>query len=93
MKLLIETRQRAEVLDVFASTPATIVLDEVVPLFQTYGYFNLLIQIYRSANDERALLGIWSRCVSPLLLYETVGCADLIILRVAQDCGRPVDRQ
>lgn len=66
MKLLIETEQKAEVMEMFASTPSTIVLDEVVPLLEEYGYFGLLVQIYRSTKDERALLNIWSRYVSSL---------------------------
>jgi hypothetical protein len=78
VKLLIETGQKADVLEIFASSPATIVLDEVVPLLEQYGYFGLLIQIYRSANDERAQLNIWSRYASSFLPCEVVDDRELI---------------
>jgi len=66
LKLLLETGQKADALEMFASTPVTIVLDEVIPLLQKFGYFGLLTQIYKSANDERALLDVWTKYAKSL---------------------------
>lgn len=61
LKLLAETGQRAEFVETFSSNPATIVLDEVVPLLRQYGYLSLLVDIFRRANDERSLLDLWTK--------------------------------
>jgi len=79
MKLLLETGQKADVLEMFASTPATIVLDEIIPLLRMYGYFGLLTQIYKSANDERALLDVWTKYASPSWPGEMGSCAELTL--------------
>ena len=79
IKLLLETGQKADVLEMFASTPVTIVLDEVIPLLQKYGYFGLLTQIYKSANDERALLDVWTKYASPSRPSEMGSCAELTL--------------
>lgn len=46
------------------STPATIVLGEIVPVLRAHGFFSLLIDIYRQSNDEEKLLHTWSKLVS-----------------------------
>ncbi|KAF8320486.1 hypothetical protein DL93DRAFT_2052874 [Clavulina sp. PMI_390] len=61
LKLLAETGQRAEFMEMFHSNPSTIVLDEIRPLLRRYGYLSLLIDIYREQNDERALLDLWTK--------------------------------
>lgn len=48
-------------MEMFFSSQETIVLEEILPLLRQYGYLGLLVDIYRQANDERALLDLWSQ--------------------------------
>lgn len=82
MKLLAETGQRAEFMEMFASNQTTIALDELIPLFQQYGYLSLLVDIYRQTNDERQLLDLWVKYANCRLLAVSRNL--LCIIRVAE---------
>lgn len=70
LKLLAETGQRADFVDIFVSSQATLVMEEIIPVLRQYGYLSLLVDLYRQTNNEKALLNLWTKFVSPSLNWS-----------------------